>query len=94
MTDRERMRQKLLGLGMPRRDRCKCLNNEMGFAVKGHEITDRRLVQGNMRQWDKQEECRSTKQNADSDTETEWRIQNRDVENEKSQVEENRGGNA
>lgn len=24
-----------------------------------------------MRQWDKQEECRTTKQNADSDTETE-----------------------
>lgn len=66
----------------------------MGFVVKGHEITDRRLVQGNMRQWDKQEKSKSTKQNADSDTETARRIQNRHVENGKSKVEENRGGNA
>lgn len=64
----------------------------MGFVVKGHEITDRRLVQGNMRQWGKQEECRGTKQNADSFTER--TIQNRHVENGKSEVEENRGGNA
>lgn len=66
----------------------------MGFAVKGHEITDRRLVQGNMRQWDKQEECKGTMKNADSNTETERRIQNRHVENGKTKVEENRAGNA
>lgn len=66
----------------------------MGFVVKGHEITDGRLVQGNIRQWDKQEECKSIKQNADSDTETERRIQNRNVEKGKSEVEENRGGSA
>lgn len=61
----------------------------MGFVGKGHEITDRRLVQGNMRQWGKQAECRSPKQNADSFTER--TIQNRNVENGKSEVEENRG---
>lgn len=66
----------------------------MGFVVKGHEITDRRLVQANMREWDKQERFRSTKQSTNSDTETERRIQNKHVENGKSKVEDKRIGNA
>lgn len=53
MTDRECMRKKLLGVDTAKKSGCKCLNSEMGFVVKRHEITDR-LVQGNMRQWDKQ----------------------------------------
>lgn len=54
----------------------------MKWDLLWRDITDRKLVQGNMRHWDKQEECRSTKENADPDTETERTIQNRNVENE------------
>lgn len=58
--------------------------------VKRHQVADRRLAQGSMRQWSK--ECGSTKLN--TETEAESKNQNRCVENGKSKVEENRRDSA
>lgn len=65
------------------KDGGKCLSSEIWFVVKRHEVTDRRLAQGSMRQWSK--ECGSTKLN--TETEAGKKNQNRHVENGKSNLE-------